>query len=259
VPVIASLVVGSDGSTSKDGRSAGVSSAADRRAFLARRRSADALLIGGNTARNEPYQKTPVPVVIVSKSMLNPLSNNRLAHWWNCDPVEALARAQRLFGQTVVIESGVSIIEELIKSNGASLVQPRSAGDINDTVEALSFDFIRVPEVERTLNITKPKDENLLNLGETIGRISISKFESKGLARPSTTQNFDYLAMVMIDKNYNGQVFNLCEVVFAEKIEAGDVYFDSKNLGDKQMIIYLDIYGNEFREVVNKVDFKVIK
>ena len=114
MPVIASLVVGSDGSTSKDGRSAGVSSAADRRAFLARRRSADALLIGGNTARNEPYQKTPVPVVIVSKSMLNPLSNNRLAHWWNCDPVEALERAQRLFGETIVIESGVSIIEELV-------------------------------------------------------------------------------------------------------------------------------------------------
>jgi riboflavin biosynthesis pyrimidine reductase len=116
VSVIASLVVGSDGSTSKDGRSAGVSSAADRRAFLARRRQADALLIGGNTARNEPYQKTPVPVVIVSKSMLNPLSNNRLAHWWNCDPVEALSRAQRLFGENIVIESGISIIEELIEA-----------------------------------------------------------------------------------------------------------------------------------------------
>lgn len=37
-----------------------------------------------------------------------------MAHWWNCDPVEALARAQRLFGETIVIESGVSIIEELI-------------------------------------------------------------------------------------------------------------------------------------------------
>ena len=116
VPVIASLVVGSDGSTSKDGRSAGVSSAADRHAFLTRRRSADALLMGGNTARNEPYQKTPVPVVIISKSMLNPLSNNRLAHWWNCDPVEALARAQRLFGETIIIESGISIIEELISA-----------------------------------------------------------------------------------------------------------------------------------------------
>jgi dihydrofolate reductase len=46
--------------------------------------------------------------------MLNPISNNRLAHWWNCDPVEALTRAQRLFGETIVIESGISIIEELI-------------------------------------------------------------------------------------------------------------------------------------------------
>lgn len=116
MPVIASLVVGSDGSSSKDGRSAGVSSAADRRAFLARRRTADALLIGGNTARNEPYQKTPVPVVIVSKSMLNPLSNNRLAHWWNCDPIEALERAQRLFGATIIIESGISIIEDLVSA-----------------------------------------------------------------------------------------------------------------------------------------------
>jgi dihydrofolate reductase len=46
--------------------------------------------------------------------MLNPLSNNRLAHWWNCDPIEALSRAQRLFGETIVVESGISIIEELI-------------------------------------------------------------------------------------------------------------------------------------------------
>lgn len=123
MPVIASLVVGSDGSTSKNGRSAGVSSAADHRAFLTRRRAADALLIGGNTARNEPYQKTPVPVVIISKSMINPLSNNRLAHWWNCDPIEALGRAQRLFGETIVIESGASIIEELIVAKKVDLLE----------------------------------------------------------------------------------------------------------------------------------------
>jgi dihydrofolate reductase len=48
--------------------------------------------------------------------MLNPLSNNRLAHGWNCDPVEALSRAQRLFGENIVIESGISIIEELIEA-----------------------------------------------------------------------------------------------------------------------------------------------
>ena len=150
MPVIASLVVGSDGSTSKDGRSAGVSSAADRRAFLARRRSADALLIGGNTARNEPYQKTPVPVVIVSKSMLNPLSNNRLAHWWNCDPIEALERAQRLFGQTVVIESGVTIIEELIAAKKVdrlelSVTQVSGGEDVVD-YQALLKKFANVTQ-----------------------------------------------------------------------------------------------------------------
>jgi riboflavin biosynthesis pyrimidine reductase len=63
--IIATLVVGSDGSTSKDGSSRGVSSSADRSRFLERRRSVDAILIGGNTARNEPYRKTPVPVVVV--------------------------------------------------------------------------------------------------------------------------------------------------------------------------------------------------
>ena len=150
MPVIASLVVGSDGSTSKDGRSAGVSSAADHRAFLTRRRSADALLIGGNTARNEPYQKTPVPVVIVSKSMINPLANNRLAHWWNCDPIEALGRAQRLFGNTIVIESGASIIEELIAAKKVdclelSVTQVTGGEDVIDYKKLLSK-FAKVTE-----------------------------------------------------------------------------------------------------------------
>lgn len=150
MPVIASLVVGSDGSTSKDGKSAGVSSAADRRAFLARRRSADVLLIGGNTARTEPYQKTPVPVVIVSKSMLNPLSNNRMAHWWNCDPIEALERAQRLFGQTVVIESGISIIEELIAAKKVDQLElsvtPITGGEDLIDIKKLLSKFTQVTE-----------------------------------------------------------------------------------------------------------------
>lgn len=160
MPVIASLVVGSDGSTSKDGRSAGVSSAADRRAFLARRRSADALLIGGNTARNEPYQKTPVPVVVVSKSMLNPLANNRLAHWWNCDPIEALARAQRLFGETIVIESGASIIEELIDAKQVdrlelSVTQVTGGEDLIDFKKLLSkFAYVAERTEEDTVFYT---------------------------------------------------------------------------------------------------------
>ena len=151
-----------------------------------------------------------------------------------------------------------SIIDELIASNGASLAQPRSAGNINDTVEALAFDFIKPPEVKRTLKIVKPREEHLLNQGSKLGQIKISTFESKGLGKPSAndTDELKYLAMVMIDKDYKGKIFNLCEVIFAEKIENGEVYFDFEGVGLEIMVIYLDVYGNEYREVVSASDFK---
>ncbi len=112
--VTVTLVTGADGSTSKGGTSAGVSSAADRTAFLARRRAADCILIGGNTARTEPYQRTPVPVVVISKALINPLANNRLAHCWNLSPEKALVRAIKTFGPQVHVEAGASIIQELL-------------------------------------------------------------------------------------------------------------------------------------------------
>jgi riboflavin biosynthesis pyrimidine reductase len=112
--VFASLVVGSDGSTAKGGNSRGITSGVDRTAFLARRRSADFLLIGGETARTEPYHRTPVPVVISSRSMINSLADNRLAHWWNLSPTAALSKGVKKFGENVLVESGPSIIDELL-------------------------------------------------------------------------------------------------------------------------------------------------
>jgi riboflavin biosynthesis pyrimidine reductase len=115
--IIATLVVGSDGSTAKDGNSRGVTSTLDRARFLERRRKVDAILIGGNTARTEPYRKTPVPVVVISTSMINSLADNRQAYWWNASPSEAIERARRLFGPTILVEAGTSIILELLSLN----------------------------------------------------------------------------------------------------------------------------------------------
>jgi len=115
--VFASLVVGADGSTAKGGNSRGITSGVDRTAFLARRRSADFLLIGGETARVEPYHRTPVPVVISSRSMINSLADNRLAHWWNLSPTEALAKGVKKFGENVLVESGPSLIDQLLLNN----------------------------------------------------------------------------------------------------------------------------------------------
>jgi riboflavin biosynthesis pyrimidine reductase len=138
--VTVTLVAGSDGSTSKGGNSAGVSSAADRTSFLARRRAADCILIGGNTARTEPYQRTPVPVVVISKSLINPLANNRLAHCWNLTPVKALDRAIKTFGPNVHVEAGASIIDELL-----------SAG----RVDALELSITEVSGGEDTVDLAK--------------------------------------------------------------------------------------------------------
>jgi len=114
VSIVATLVVGSDGSTSKENRSAGVSSPADRQIFLQRRREVDCIIIGGNTARNEPYNKTPVPLVVVSRSLVNPVQGNHLALLWNCSPAQAVERAKTQFGHNILIEGGSSMIDELI-------------------------------------------------------------------------------------------------------------------------------------------------
>jgi riboflavin biosynthesis pyrimidine reductase len=81
------------------------------------RRSADCILIGGNTARTEPYHRTPVPVVVLSKSLINPLADNRLAHCWNLSPAKAIERARNTFGPTIHVEAGITIINELLEAN----------------------------------------------------------------------------------------------------------------------------------------------
>ena len=113
--IVATLVVGADGSTSKESRSAGVSSPADRQQFLQRRREVDCIIIGGNTARHEPYNRTPVPLVVISRSLVNPVQGNHLALLWNCSPAQAVVKARAQFGEKILIEGGITMINELIE------------------------------------------------------------------------------------------------------------------------------------------------
>ena len=150
--VYATLVIGSDGSTSKNGSSREIASGADRSEFLERRRTADFILIGGKTARSEPYHRTPVPVVIASRSMVNALTANRDAHWWNCSPNAALDRGIKKFGSNVLVEGGASFIFELISSgslDGIYLsVTPESGGEAKIDYQELLAKFSEVTERE---------------------------------------------------------------------------------------------------------------
>jgi len=145
VSIVATLVVGTDGSTSKESRSAGVSSPADRKIFLQRRREVDCIIIGGNTARHEPYNRTPVPLVVISRSLVNPVQGNHLASLWNCSPVQAVEKARTQFGQNILIEGGIAMINELIGHNVIDRIElsvtPASGGEDRIDWKALIAQF----------------------------------------------------------------------------------------------------------------------
>ena len=154
--IVATLVVGSDGSTSKESRSAGVSSVADRQVFLQRRREVDCIIIGGNTARHEPYNRTPVPLVVISRSLVNPIQGNHLALLWNCSPEQAVEKARKQFGDKILIEGGIAMINELIDHGVIDQLElsvtPASGGDERiDWKELLArFSHCTSREVEGT-------------------------------------------------------------------------------------------------------------
>ena len=139
--IIATIVVGIDGCSTIDASSKAVTSAADRQSFLARRRLVDCIMIGGNTARNEPYSKTPVPLVVISRQA-HP--NLPAAHVWNLDPKEALHKANQEFGESILIEGGAAFISYLLEQNLIDVLElsvtPASGGaDIFDYKKYLSL------------------------------------------------------------------------------------------------------------------------
>ena len=150
--VVATLVVGSDGSTSKESRSAGVSSPEDRKAFLQRRREVDVIIVGGNTARQEPYNRTPVPLVVISRSLVNPVQGNHLALFWNCSPAKAVEKARTLFGKKILIEGGISMINELISLKLIDQLElsvtPATGGEDTVDISELLSHFAQVSKRE---------------------------------------------------------------------------------------------------------------
>jgi len=154
------------------------------------------------------------------------------------------------------------IIKELHKVQFKKLRQPQSKSQINELDEAIGFHFIRQPEVKSEIKTTKGKVT-----------LKIKNFES-AYDQDETGEklkNFESLAMVLVDLKYNGEQFLMSKYFFAQDLlgkhnkedEKSDdeirkelqkrneivIEFDSKECGKEIVAIYVDIYGNEFREV----------
>ena len=91
--------------------------------------------------------------------MINALADNRLAHWWNLSPTAALAKGVKKFGGNVLVESGPSIIDELLLSkalDGIYLsITSISGGENPIDISSLLAKFVEVnrQEIEGTLFI----------------------------------------------------------------------------------------------------------
>jgi riboflavin biosynthesis pyrimidine reductase len=145
---MANFVMGADGSTSFGGNSKALSSSFDRSRFHEIRAQASAILIGGQTARTEPYQLTPVPLIIISKSGEIPdlVRANPMALIWNLDPITALAKAKEDFGGNILIEAGAKLLKEYLLENLIDelylTISQKSGGESVYDLNSLTRNFI---------------------------------------------------------------------------------------------------------------------
>jgi len=108
---------------------------------------------------------------------------------------------------------------------------------------AIGFDFIKPPIVDFAIKTLRD--------GST--RLKLRTFESQARVHgKETVGGRETLSTVLIDYDYNGKVFDLDAVHYAHDIENAhwSVVIPAGKLTNKAMFVFLDIYGNESRVIV---------
>ena len=137
-----------------------------------------------------------------------------------------------------------SYINELHRREFSALTQPSDERAVNETVEAVGFDFIQPPLVELEI---KARGAN--------ASLKIKKFESRARVKgKEKIGKHDTLSMVMVDFKYNSDVFDLDRVFYATALKDNGwkIEFPRKDVTGDVMVVFLDIYGNESRGVIEK-------
>ncbi|TVM04423.1 MAG: site-specific DNA-methyltransferase [Candidatus Brocadia sp. WS118] len=151
-----------------------------------------------------------------------------------------------------------SIINELHQREFTCLKQPSDEMAVNDTVEAVGFDFIRTPELKFECGIRKGKGDT-----QDTAYIKIKTFKSEAVVREPMRKkgNLETFSMVMLDYDFddNSQVFDLDAVFYADALEKDGwaLNFPIDSTGKKIMAVFIDIYGNEARIVIEPEQFGI--
>ncbi|HKU53013.1 MAG TPA: site-specific DNA-methyltransferase, partial [Nitrospira sp.] len=162
------------------------------------------------------------------------------------------------FGKTryYILRIPYSIIDELHERPFAEIRQPVDETEVNNIVDAVGFDFIQTPVVKSVHSVEKQRGGLF-----KYATITIHKFESRVLIKkPREFKNRETLSMVMVDLDYRGNgegTFELDAVFYRDQIEKEkwQIRLDPELIGPSIAIIYIDTFGNEFREVKKRSDF----
>jgi site-specific DNA-methyltransferase (adenine-specific)/adenine-specific DNA-methyltransferase len=150
-----------------------------------------------------------------------------------------------------------SFINELHRREFSALQQPKDETAVNDLVDVEGFDFIQPPTVKYKTGVKK-------RTGQLIQEafIKMDGFESKARVRGGLeSRGMDAFSMLLLDLDYNGEVFQLHANLYAKDMEAADWYawFPVESIGKKVMAVFMDIYGNESSHVITRDELKLPK
>lgn len=112
VTTMANILLAKNLATSLGGSSRALSPESDRIRFHQIRTLAKAILIGGQSYRNEPYSKLSLPLYISSRTLSEGSSDSQFI--FNQEPAWLIKRALLEQGSPVLIEGGVNFIASLI-------------------------------------------------------------------------------------------------------------------------------------------------
>lgn len=177
----------------------------------------------------------------------------------------------------------ISVLKRLIeKKELGAFKQPISENDVNEVIDAVGFDFITQPVVEMECLRLKPSDGGLFNQEKEDYVIRLTDFRSDTLASsPEDFQRFETLSMLLVDYDFDQErnIFSLDTVHWAETLVTGelkrmgsraagsfseraavcerlDIRIPEEKATDSMMVILVDKYGNEKRQLLTRKDFK---
>lgn len=159
------------------------------------------------------------------------------------------------------------VIRELHKVQFKKFRQPQSKSSVNDLDDAVGFHFMRQPEVKSNISIANKEVQVVI-------KIFLSDYTEDETGQE--IENFESLSMILVDKDFNGNEFDMDEYYFADDLlpkkkkksddeaeqnlkeelkHSKEIKLPAiplKECGKRMMLIYVDVYGNEFKE-----EFKV--